>query len=238
MQDPIANALDAVLTRLDQVVGAGYAVVLYGSRARGEEHAGSDINLLVVTDHVEPERLKALAPTFAALRIAGGAPPLLMERDEWRRAADVFPIELTDMGLARRVLRGDDPVAGIQVEPTDLRRALESELRARLLRLRQAFAVNAGDERALGTVGAQASASLLALFRAMLVLLGREAAGPAPAVLAEAAAVLGAPTTVIARLHAHRGDREPRAQADEFVQVLAAVSAAVRVIDRFLPGGH
>ncbi len=238
MQDPIGSALEAVLGRLDQVVGGGYAVVLYGSRARGEEHAGSDFNLLVVADHVEPDRLKALAPTFAALRVAGGAPPLLMERDEWRRAADVFPIELTDMGLARRVLRGDDPVAGIQVELADLRRALEAELRAKLLRLRQAFAVNADDDRALGGVGAQASSSLLALFRAMLVLHGREAAGPAAPVLAEAAALLGTPTTAIARLHARRGEREPRAGVEEFVQVLAAVAAAVRVIDRFLPGGH
>jgi predicted nucleotidyltransferase len=238
MDGKIASALDAVLTRLDQVVGAGYSVVLYGSRARGEEHAGSDYNLLVVADHLEPDRLKGLAATLVAVRVAGGAPPLLIELEEWRRAADVFPIELTDMGLARQVLRGEDPVAGVHVEPADLRRALEAELRAKLIRLRQAFAVSADDPKALGAFGARASSTLLALLRATLVLVGRPAGGAPAAVLAEAAAVLGVPTDAIARLHAQRGDREPRATAEEFIQVLTAVSAAVGVIDRFLPGGN
>lgn len=239
MRDTVSEALDPVLGRVDQVVGPGYSAVLYGSRARGEEiPASSDFNLLVVADHLEPERLRALAPTFAALRVAGGAPPLLIEREEWRRAADVFPIELTDMGLARRVLRGEDPVAGIHVDPADLRRALESELRGKLLRLRQAFALNAGDPATLGLLGARASASLLALLRATLVLVGRPESGTAEVVFAKAADVLGTGTDVVARLHAHRGDREPRATAEEFTQILAVVSAAVRVIDRFLPGGH
>jgi predicted nucleotidyltransferase len=238
MQGTIANALDAVLARLDQVVGTTYSVVLYGSRARGEEHPGSDFNLLVVADHLEPERLKALAATIAALRVAGGAPPLLIELEEWRRAADVFPIELTDMGLAREVLRGEDPVAGVHVESADLRRALEAELRAKLIRLRQAFAVSADDPKALGAFGANASSTLLALLRATLVLVGRPAEGPPATVLAEAAVMLGVPTHAIARLHAHRGDREPRATAEEFIQILTAVSAAVGVIDRFLPGGN
>ena len=238
MADSIANALEAVLARLDQVVGTAYSVVLYGSRARGEHHPGSDFNLLVVADHLEPDRLRSLAPTFAALRVAGGAPPLLIELEEWRRAADVFPIELTDMGLARQVLRGDDPVAGVQVDPADLRRALEAELRAKLIRLRQAFAVSADDPAALGVLGARASATLLAMLRATLVLVGRSAAGAPPAVLAEAAAMLGVPTVALARLHAHRGDREPRATAEEFIEVLTVVSATIGVIDRFLPGGN
>ena len=238
MDGKIASALDAVLARLDQVVGAGYSVVLYGSRARGEEHARSDYNLLVVADHLEPARLKVLAAVLADLRAAGGAPPLLIEADEWRRAADVFPIELTDMGLARQVLRGEDPVAGVHVESADLRRALEAELRAKLIRLRQAFAVSADDPKALGGLGAAASSTLLAMFRATLVLVGRPADGGPPAVLAEAAAMLGVPTDAIARLHAHRGAREPQATAEEFIQILTAVSAAVGVIDRFLPGGN
>jgi len=238
MEGKIANALDAVLARLDQVVGTGYSVVLYGSRARGEEHSGSDFNLLVVADHLEPERLKALAATFAALRVAGAAPPLLIELEEWRRAADVFPIELTDMGLARLVLRGEDPVAGIHVESVDLRRALEAELRAKLIRLRQAFAVSADDPKALGAFGAHASAPLLALLRATLVLVGRPAGGAPAAVLAEAAATLGVPTDAIVRIHAHRGDRDPRASTEEFIQILTAVSAAAGLIDRFLPGGN
>jgi predicted nucleotidyltransferase len=238
MEGKIASALDAVLTRLDQVVGTEYSVVLYGSRARGEEHAASDYNLLVVADHLEPERLRALAATLADLRAAGGAPPLLIELEEWRRAADVFPIELTDMGLARQVLRGEDPVAGVHVEPADLRRALEAELRAKLIRLRQAFAVSADNPKTLGALGAGASSTLLAMFRATLVLVSRPAGGAPAVVLAEAAAMLGVPTDAIARLHAHRGDRQPRAAAEEFIQILTAVSAAVGVIDRFLPGGN
>ncbi|MGH7560400.1 MAG: hypothetical protein ACRENB_05200 [Gemmatimonadales bacterium] len=239
MDDAIAGALDPVLARLDRMLGSDYSAVLYGSRARGEEITGaSDFNLLVVADHLEPSRLRELAPTFAALRVAGGAPPLLIEREEWARAADVFPIELTDMTLARRLLRGADPVAGVRVDPADLRRALETELRGKLLRLRQAFALAADDPSALGQVGARASASLLVLFRAMLVLTGGDAQGPPSAVLAEAGRIAGTTTGPLTRLHAGRRDAATKATAEEFTQVLAAVAAAIRVIDRFLPGGN
>ena len=61
---------------------------------------------------VAPATLRALGPAFAAWRKSSPQPPLLISRAEWARAADAFPIEISDMRAAYRLLRGDDPLAG------------------------------------------------------------------------------------------------------------------------------
>ncbi len=44
-------------------------------------------------------------------------------------------------GRRYRVLRGSDPLAGMEVRPADLRAALEREFRGKLMRLRQGYAL-------------------------------------------------------------------------------------------------
>ncbi|HEV8148836.1 MAG TPA: nucleotidyltransferase domain-containing protein, partial [Gemmatimonadales bacterium] len=107
MQDAVGRMVTPLLEGIDRELGTTYSAVLYGSAARGEWQPGlSDVNLLLVCDSLRPEALRRLGATFDSLRRERQPPPLLVERDEWRRAVDVFPIEVTDMQLGHETLRG------------------------------------------------------------------------------------------------------------------------------------
>lgn len=239
MQDAIRDIVTPFLEDAGRMLGSGFAAVLYGSGARSEYQPGvSDINLLLVCDSLRPETLRQLTGALEGLRNQRQAPPLLIERDEWDRAADVFPIEITDMQLAHEVLRGADPVTGLRVDPADLRSALEREFHGKLLRLRQVYAVHAGDPRALGEVAARTVASVAALFRVALALHGREVPKTTPACLTAAGAAMGVGMGPLLELWVSRGKPETPCPPERFEAYLSAVATAVRVIDQFTSGGH
>jgi predicted nucleotidyltransferase len=239
MEETIGRIVTPFLESAGQELGGGFAAVLYGSGARGEYLAGvSDINLLVVSQSLGPETLRRLSGALQGLWRQHQRPPLLVDRAEWERATDVFPIEITDMLRNREVLRGEDPVKGLTVDPADLRRMLEHELRGKLLRLRQIYALHSADPRALGEAGVHTAASVAALFRAALALHGREVPRSTPACLTAAGTALGIPTSPLADLWRLRGAKDPACPPATFEGYLSAVAAAVRVIDQFTPGGN
>ena len=244
MQSPSEQAaIDRVVTPFlaasDAALGAGYSAILYGSAARGDFVPGrSDINLMLVLDDPSPTRLRALAPGFAAWRKSAAQPPLLISRAEWVRASDVFPIEITDMRAGYRVLRGSDPLAEARADPADLRQALERELRGKLLRLRQAYAAAAGDERQLGALAAASAGTVLVLFRSLLTLVGRGVPAGATALAAEAVDLVGAPAGALLGPVEHRGERSWRCTPGEFEQYMDAVARAAAYVDQLQPGDH
>ena len=239
MQPVIAQLIGTVLEGIDRELGPSYSAVLYGSAARGEFVPGvSDLNLLLVTDSLRPETLRRLSGSLAGLREQRQPPPLLIERAEWARAEDVFPIEVTDMQLAHEILRGDDPLSAMRVDRADLRRAIEQELRARLLRLRQAFALEAGEPDALGLIAARSVASVAALFRVALSLHGRAVPGTTPECLTAAGAAMGISVVPVIELWRSRSPEGSPCTPALFEGYLAAVASAVRVIDQFTPGGN
>lgn len=239
MHELVKQIVTPVLEGVDRELGASYAAVLYGSAARGEFQPGSsDVNLLLVCDSLRPETLRKLSAALEGLRQQHQPPPLLLEQAEWARAEDVFPIEVTDMQLAHEMLRGADPVSGMRVERADLRRALEQEFRAKLLRLRQAFALQSTDAQALGEVASRSVASVAALLRVALALHGRPVPLTTPECLAAAGAALGVATGPVVELWHARRERGASCSATQFEGYLAAVAAAVRVTDQFTPGGN
>jgi len=239
MHQAIAQIVTPVLDGIDRELGTSFSAVLYGSGARGEFRPGvSDVNLLLVCDSLRPESLRRLSGALGGLRQQRQPPPLLLEREEWARAQDVFPIEVTDMQLAHETLRGADPLDGMQVDRGDLRRALEQEFRGKLLRLRQAFTLHSGDPAALGQVAAQSVTSVAALFRVALALHGRPVPQATPDCLAAAGAAMGVPIVPVAELWQIRRAPDATCSAARFEGYLAAVTAAVRVIDQFTGGGN
>jgi len=239
MDDVVGGIVTPLLERIDGVLGERYSALVYGSGARGEfRDRVSDVNLLLVCQELGPATLRRLS---AALAGPGGKrqpSPLLIERDEWASASDVFPIEVTDMQIAHRLLRGEDPLAGRVVDPADLRRALEAEFRAKLLRLRQAYAHEGGDSKLLGAVASGTVASVAALFRVSVVLFGRAAPTATPAALAAAGQAMSIATEPVMELWTRRVPQGPPCTPELFEGYLAAVAAAVRVIDTFSRGGH
>lgn len=225
-------ALTRLVEQLNQAVDAPCSVVLYGSAARGDwDTARSDVNLMVVVDDPSPAALERLTPAVTAWHGDGFTPPLLIARHEWRHATDVFPIELTDMQLAHRVMTGPDPLAGLVVSKADLRRALESELRGKLMRLRQAF-VRFHDVRpTLGGFAVATCSELLVLLRATAVLLGREPGRTADSVIDTLAAELGDGHRAVREVARHRRDLEWSCSPELFAEYLEAIRQIADLVD-------
>ncbi len=236
-----AAALEQGLTQLVAALEGGAApgcsAVLYGSAARGDWDARrSDVNLLLVLDGAEPAALRRLTPAVEGWHDRGWTPPLLIGRDEWQRATDVFPVEITDMRLAYRVLAGVDPVAPLVVDPADLRRALETSLRGKLVHLRQAYTRFSGAMPVLGGFASASISELLVLLRATAVLLGRDPGAGAAETIAVLEAVLGPTAAAVGEVAARRREAEWSCSPELFASYLEAVRRTVDVVDSFTPG--
>ena len=237
----MADSWEAIVTTLisdlDQTLAGRYSAVLYGSAARHDWVAGvSDINILLVLDDTAPASLRGLSPAFVNWRAAGYSPPIVLSRAEWAGAADAFPIELTDIALAHRVLSGTDPITGMRVAPKDLRVMLEHEFLGKLLQLRRGYVALADDRAALGHLGAASLPTVLTLQRALLVLVGRTVSVADEAVVRDASAAVGADPAAQLEFVRHRPDRKWIATREQFEAYLAAVEAAARFVNHLQLG--
>lgn len=229
--------IEAFLARADRVLGEGYAAVVHGSTVRGDVLQGrSDLNLLVVAPALTPAMLEALGPALAAFEAEQMPPPLLLTTQEWAAAADVFPIEITDIRSAYRVVRGADPLAALTVRPADLRRALESEFRGKLLRLRADYGLYHRDEARMAAVVGHSVGPLRVLLRATAALAGRPVPADDAALARELESLTGADPGVLERLLVHRRHVAWRCPAHLFAAYLGVVERATHFVDHFNPG--
>jgi hypothetical protein len=237
MRESVARVVNAFLAEADVALGSGYSAVLYGSAARGDFIPGrSNINLMLVIDQLDPQILRSLGRAFNGWRKASREPPLVMSRAEWQRATDAFPIEITDMRTAYQVLRGADPLQGVQADPADLRKALEREFRGKLIRLRQGYAAYAPDPAALGALGLQSAATILVLLRGVLALIGKQVPPDSLELAAAAAAAIGFEGEQLLHVVRHRVDREWRCQTREFENYMDAVEDTAHFLDQLQLG--
>jgi hypothetical protein len=239
MADTIPPLAAGMLERADAQFGNQYSAVLYGSWVRGDVLEGrSDVNLLLVTERLTPDQLRGLAPALQAFEAERMAPPMIFTAAEWRRAGDSFPIEITDMKLACRVLRGSDPVAGLTIQPGDLRRALESEFRGKLLRLRVDLGLYATRPELLAAVVGHSAGSFRVLFRGLLVMGGGSVPSGDDALAQAAGRLAGFDPAPLAQVLSRRRQTEWRCEAALYEGFLAVVEQAIRYIDTVHPGVH
>jgi predicted nucleotidyltransferase len=237
MRATVTKVVDPFLEETDRALGSGYSAVLYGSAARGDFIPGrSDINLMLVLDQLTPTVLKSLSRAFAGWRKSLADPPLILSREEWNRATDAFPIEITDMHLSYRVLRGGDPLEAAQVDLGDLRKALEREFRGKLLRLRQGYATFAPDPAALGALGLQSAATILVLLRGVLTVARKPVSADAAELVKDAAGLVGFSAEHVLHVVRHRTDREWRCQAPDFESYMSTVEQTAGYLDQLQLG--
>jgi hypothetical protein len=168
------------------------SLTLYGSAARDHQTGErSDINLLLIVRDASAKALRGATTALAAWSRSGQTPPLIFSEAEWRASADVFPIEMEDVRDAHRVIRGQDPVAGISTDAANVRQQLEREVRAKLLHLRTEYAVVAGEPKALTRLLENSLGTFLVLFRATLRLKGVTPPADAAALIRETAKAAG-----------------------------------------------
>lgn len=238
MADATPQVVEHLLARADTLLG-DYSAILFGSLVRGDYRENrSDVNLLIVADQVLPVQLRGLSVELAAFEAARLPPPMLFSRTEWSRAADVYPIEITDMRQAYRVVRGSDPLAGVTVDWADLRRALEAEFRGKLLRLRSSYALYSGRPEQLAAVVGHSIGSIRVLLRVAVSLAAEPAPANDAALVEVVARRLAVPAATLGQLLSHRRDVGWSCPAELFEAYLAAVDQAVLFVDTVQPGAH
>lgn len=212
------------------------SVVLYGSAARGEYVAGvSDLNVLVLLRDTAPATLRRATAIAREWVAEGNPPPLVMGVEEWRRSADVFPIELSDIRDAHRTLRGEDPFADVRVDPADLRHQCEHELKGKQIQLRELYLFSSGAPEELGAALRKSLSTFLVLFRAVLRLVGEDGVREPDEVIRRTGSRAGFdPEPLLEILRARRGGGEWRPDPDSRVVTgyLEAVGRVVDLVDR------
>ena len=168
-------SLEQLVAQLKQVYGNDLrAVVLYGSAAAGEHiPKRSDYNVLVIVDALTMRHLRAEAAVARAWAEGGNPAPLTLTTSEWRRSADIFPMEYADILERHRVLHGTPPFDGISVSRDHLRLQLEFEAMGKLLKLRRGVLESGGDDRAQVELLASSLSTMMVIFRAVARLHGQ-----------------------------------------------------------------
>ncbi len=104
LREMLEAALRELVTHYRSRLGDGLeGIVLYGSRARGDAHPDSDLDLLLVTKTLPSDPFER-ACLLSAPRLALGSPPVSVRgltTDEYER--DIAPIDL-DIAIDGRVL--------------------------------------------------------------------------------------------------------------------------------------
>lgn len=232
--------LDELVTQLREGYGdALRAVVLYGSAVAGERIAKrSDYNVLVIVRDIPFDRLRPLAAVARAWKGDGNPPPMTFTEGEWRSSADVFPMEYADILERHRVLWGEPPFDGVQVDPADLRLQVEREALALLLRLRQAILVAGGDAEEQRRVLAGSLSAAMILFRAVSRLHGRLPPQNYVELARDVAALAGIDPAPLENVVQHaRGERPvPKEDAAGLLQAYyGAMEAVARHVDALPP---
>ena len=210
-------ALDGLAADLRRIFGEGLlSLVAYGSRRPAP--APRVIHSLALLQHLAFADLAACAPLAASWRRRSLAVPLLLEREEFFRTLDVFPLEYGDIIAHHAVIAGADPFEGTRVSPNDVRRACELAAKSHLIHLREGFVETGGDASAVGDL---ISASAPA-FRALLDNIARLADDDEEDVAETAERQIGIPAGVVrdvfnAGAGTHSSIAEPTALLSRYI---------------------
>ncbi|MFH1010356.1 MAG: nucleotidyltransferase domain-containing protein [bacterium] len=146
------------------------ALVLYGSHARGEAHARSDINLLVLVRESSPDQLAGLLRVLPPLVKKGVLAPVIMSEEEFRASQDTFALEFLDMATQRRILAGKDPFEHFEPRWDGLRTQLERELRTKMMQLYRQWVVSGEKAETLDALLRASLSSFFTLLRGIVAL--------------------------------------------------------------------
>ncbi len=168
----IQKQLDYITSGVQSALGANlYSLVLYGSHARGDAHAKSDINLLVIVEDTAPALLRSFIkamPGWIKLRVT---PPVVFSHEQFRRSQDSFALEFTEMAAARKVLAGSDPFEHFAADWASVRRELEQEARQKRIELYRRWFAAGGNPKHYPPIFRSTFSGLLSLVRGTALLM-------------------------------------------------------------------
>jgi predicted nucleotidyltransferase len=89
------------------------SLILFGSAAEGRMRASSDVNLLVVLDRLNVERLNGVAELVQMAGAAVELHPMFMLFSELPLAAEAFAVKFDDIAHRHALLYGVDPFSDL-----------------------------------------------------------------------------------------------------------------------------
>ena len=237
----VQEALSGLIDDLRATHGDNLASVeLYGSAAAGDHiELRSDYNLLIALHRITPEDLRlAQAPMREWQRI-GHPLPVYFTVEELSDAGDVFPIEFHQMAKARIVLFGKDPFEFVQLSDANLRHQTEYELRSKLIQLRRLYIPASVSTEKLCELMSDSLASFAALFRAVLLLHGKDAPVSKPDCVRATVQLLGLDAEPFEKIFEFRtSDSLPRSESEAnaiFGSYLFQIEQVVEAVDELKP---
>ena len=237
----VQEALSGLIDDLRATHGDNLAsVVLYGSAAAGDHiELRSDYNLLIALHRITPEDLRlAQAPMREWQRI-GHPLPVYFTVEELSDAGDVFPIEFHQMAKARIVLFGRDPFEFVQLSDANLRHQTEYELRSKLIQLRRLYIPASVSTEKLCELMSDSLASFAALFRAVLLLHGKDAPVSKPDCVRATVQLLKLDAEPFEKIFEFRtSDSLPRSESEAnaiFGSYLFQIEQVVEAVDELKP---
>lgn len=185
------RALAALASDLGRVFGPRFhSLAAYGLNIPAEPRL---VHSIALVERLGFDDLTQCAPLVSTWRRGSLAVPLILEREEFLRTLDVFPLEYGDIIAHHVLVAGSDLFAGARVSPDDARRACELGAKSHLIHLREGFLEAGGNAQATARlIGASA-----APFRALLANLARLSADDDLDVAATAERQIGIPATVV-----------------------------------------
>jgi len=160
----------------------------------------SDINSLVLLRDMDLRFLSFLAPLgkkYGKQRIAA---PLVMTPGYVQTSLDAFPVEFLDFKLIHRTVYGTDVLRDLQIAKPALRLQCEREIKTKLIGLRQGYVSSLGKKENLSPILVRSITGSMALFRAILLLLGSEPPVPRAEVIRKFKAATSIETDVFENL--------------------------------------
>jgi hypothetical protein len=231
MASAAGTAGASVADDLHRIFGARLrSVVAYGPQLDGAPDAPLTCLALVTTLTLpDLEACAALVHGWSRARIAT---PLILPEEEFDRSLDAFPLEYGEIIRAHAVLFGDNPFAAVTIDPEDLRRACEAQVKGHLVHLRQGFMDTGRRPRDLAALVTASAAAFSSLLRNVARLHGVNLSDRME-MTTEGARRAGVPAGLVSDLLAlEHGTSIPTTDpARLFPQYLAAVEQLARTID-------
>jgi hypothetical protein len=160
----------------------------------------SDINSVLVLKAMDLRVLAFLAPLgkkYGKKRIAA---PLVMTPEYIESSLDAFPVEFLDFKHIHKTVYGHDLLQGLQISLPNLRLQCEREIKTKLIGLRQGYISSLGKKEDIAALLVRSFTGSMALFRAIISLLGKEPPIPRAEVITMLGAATGINTDIFEKL--------------------------------------
>jgi predicted nucleotidyltransferase len=204
------------------------SLILFGSAAEGRMRASSDVNLLILLDRLDVDRLNGVADLIQLASAAVELHPMFMLFSELPLAAEAFAVKFDDIAHRHVLLYGEDPFGDLVIPRTLLIGRIQQVLLNLTVRARTSYAVNRHRDEVLAVAAADAAAPLRRSAHAILELRGRQSASPKES-LEVLAAELGSWSEDLQNLTRARQELQlPAGTAGPLLLRLAALAEAMQ----------